>query len=120
MRSLGIFLMTLLLTLPSFSQENAEAFIVTIKERKVRVISPKEKQKIVGIIIKNETFDKITSEVRSDKGVLKRFVLKPQGTTSLQVNYSKIKSLFYVAIAPPFQAVELKFSQRAYEIPEKE
>lgn len=120
MRSFGIFLITLLFILPSFAQENAEAFIVTIKEDKIRVISPKKKQKSVGIIIKNETFDKITSEVRSDKGVIKRFVLKSQGTKSLQVNYSNTKSLFYVSIAPPFQAVELKFSQRAYEIPEKE
>lgn len=120
MKSFGIFLITFLFYQLGYSQENAEAFIVTITEKKVRVISPKKKQKIVGVIIKNETFDKITSEVRSEKGVIKRFVLKSQGTKSLQVNYSKIKSLFYVAIAPPFQAVELKFSQRAYEIPEKE
>lgn len=120
MRSFGVFLITLLFSLSIFAQENAEAFIVTIKEDRVRVISPKKKEKLVGVIIKNETFDKITSEVRSDKGVVLRFVLKSQGTKSLQVDYSKIKSLFYVAIAPPFQAVELKFSQRAYEIPAKE
>ena len=120
MRSFGIFLITLIFTTSSFSQENAEAFIVTIKENSVRVVSPKNKEKLVGIIIKNETFDKITSEIRSDKGVIKRFVLKSQGSKSLQVDYSQIKSLFYVAIAPPFQAVELKISQRAYEIPEKE
>lgn len=119
MRTLWGVLFYLILTLPSFGQENAQAFIVTVYDDRVRVVSPVKKEKIVGVIIKNETFDKITSEVRTDKGVVKRFFLKSQSSKSLQVNLNKVKSLFYVAIAPPFQAVELKFSQRAYEIPEK-
>lgn len=119
MRTLWGFLLLLSIPINSFAQENAEAFLVTIYEDKIRVVSPKKKQDIVSVIIKNDTFDKITSEVRSDTGIIKRFVLKSQGSKSLQVEYSKIKTLFYVSIAPPFQAVELKFSQRAYEIPEK-
>ncbi len=99
--------------------ENSEAFIVQVKDRSIRVTSPKKKTEIVGIIVKNETFDKIISELRSEKKVLKRFVLQVQGTQSLQVNTSNIKSLYYVSVAPPFQAVQLKFSERAYEIPEK-
>ena len=115
------FLLFITLTISSsvFAQENADAFIVTLSDEKVRVVSPKKKQKIIGVIIKNETFDNITSELRSDKGVIKRFVLKSQASKSFQVNYSKINTLYYVSIAPPFQAVELRFSQRAYEIPEE-
>jgi hypothetical protein len=114
-----IILFTLLIN-TTLAQENADAFIVTIKDDRIRVVSPKEKSNLIGVIITNETFEKIVSEVRSDQGVIQRFVLAPQGSTSLQVNFSNIKSLFYVSVAPPFQAVELKFSQRAYEIPEKE
>lgn len=115
-------LLTLLLILfyqLSYAQEVSEAFMVTITDEKIRVISPKQKQKTVSVIIKNDTFDNITSELRSDKGVIERFVLKEQTSKSIQVKYNKINTLYYVSIAPPFQAVELKFSQRAYEIPEK-
>ena len=104
---------------PCKAEESAEAFIVTIKDDNIRVVSPKQKQNNIGLIIKNETFDKITSEIRSDKGVIERFVLKPQTSKSFQLSFQGISTLFYVSIAPPFQAVELKFSQRAYEIPEK-
>ena len=116
-KTFSIFIL-LLVTQNILGQEYSDAFIVTIKDDKIRVVSPKEKQKVIGVIIKNETFDNITSEVRSDLGVIERFVLKSQGSKSLQINFSKIQTLYYVSIAPPFQAVELKFSQRAYEIPE--
>ena len=36
-----------------------------------------------------------------------------------RIDYSKVKTLYYVSVAPPFQAAELKFSQGPYEIPEK-
>lgn len=112
------FLLTFSIRL-SYAQQTSEAFIVTIKDTKISVTSPAKKQKTIGLIIKNETFDKIISEVRSEKGVIKRFVLKPQSNETLEIDYYKINTLYYVAIAPPAQAVELKFSQRAYEIPEK-
>jgi len=102
-----------------WAKESSEAFIVQVKDRSIRVTSPKKKSKIVGIIIKNETFDKIISELRSESKVLKRFVLQPQGSQSLQVETTNLKHLYYVSVAPPFQAVELKFSERAYEIPER-
>lgn len=102
-----------------FAAETSEAFLVNIYEDKIRVVSPKKKMDIVGVIIKNNTFDDIRSEISSEKKVLKRFVLKSQDSESIQVEYSKLKTLYYVSIAPPFQAVELKFSQRPYEIPEK-
>jgi len=103
----------------SFAAESSEAFIVNIYEDRIRVVSPKKKMDIVGVIIKNNTFDDIRSEISSEKKVLKRFVLKSQDSESIQINYSQLKTLYYVSIAPPFQAVELKFSQRPYEIPEK-
>lgn len=102
-----------------YAQENSDSFLVTIDDDKIRVVSPKTKKKIVGIIVKNNTFDDIRSEIATEKKVLKRFNLKSQSSASMQVNYSKLKTLYYVSIAPPFQAVELKFSQRPYEIPEK-
>ena len=114
-----IFALVVFSIIPVQAEESADAFIVTIKDDNIRVVSPKQKQNSIGLIIKNETFDKITSEIRSDKGVVERFILKPQTSKSFQVSFQGISTLFYVSVAPPFQAVELKFSQRAYEIPEK-
>jgi hypothetical protein len=114
-----LILTTLLLSLNTFAQQTSNSFLVTIEDDKIKVISPKKKMKIVSIIIKNNTFDDIRSEIATDKKTLKRFNLKAQASASIQVNYTKIKTLYYVSIAPPFQAVELKFTQRPYEIPEK-
>jgi hypothetical protein len=114
-----LILLNLLFSLNLYAQQTSDSFLVTIDDDKIRVVSPKTKMKVVGIIIKNNTFDDIRSEIATDQKTLKRFNLKAQGSASLQVNYSKLKTLYYVSIAPPFQAVELKFTQRPYEIPEK-
>jgi hypothetical protein len=101
------------------SAEFTDAFVITVHDQKVRVTSPKNKIKLVSILVKNETFQDIRSEISSEKKVLKRFNLKAQSSRSVQVNIEKVKTLFYVSVAPPFQAVELKFSERPYEIPPK-
>ena len=51
--------------------------------------------------------------------VLKRFNLKAQGKEVLQVDYKKAKKVFFIPISPPSQGVELIFSKRQYEVPEK-
>jgi hypothetical protein len=111
-------IITLLAATQAWGQ-HTDSFIVEINDQTIKVTSPLKKTETVSIIIKNNTLDKITSELRSDKKVLKRFVLKEEGREVIQVNYSKVKTLFYVPIAPPFEAAELRFEQRPYEIPEK-
>ncbi len=96
-----------------------QSFIVTVGERSIKVVSPQIKVDIVSVIIKNETLDNIYSELRSKDKVLEKFNLKAQGNKIIQVDYKKAKSLFYVPISPPFDGVQLKFSRRPYEIPEK-
>ena len=96
-----------------------ESFIVDVKDRSISVTSPLKKVDNVSIIINNKTLDKIVSELRSEQKVLKRFVLKPEGKEVIQLSLKGIKKLYYVPIAPPFEAAELRFEQRAYEIPEK-
>lgn len=112
-------LLSMIFTWNAYAAQSSDSFLVTIEDDRIRVVSPKKKMKIVGVIIKNNTFDDIRSEVATESKTLKRFNLKAQSSASVQVNYSKIKTLYFVSIAPPFQAVELKFSQRPYEIPEK-
>lgn len=109
----------LFLSLNVFAEEFTDAFIVTVEDQKVKVTSPKNKSESISVIVKNNTFEDIRSEIASDKGIIKRFNLKAQSSRSLLVDYKNIRTLFYVSVAPPFQAVELKFSQRPYEIPPK-
>ena len=104
----------LFLTASAYGQHTG-SFIVEINDQSIKVTSPLKKQSTVSIIVKNNTLDKIVSELRSENKVLKRFVLKAEGKEVLQVNYSKVKTLFYVPVAPPFEAVELRFEQRPYE-----
>ncbi len=112
------FLFFLLLSCNAFAKFT-DSFVVEVNDRTIKVTSPLKKVDAVSIIIKNNTFDKIVSELRSESKVLKRFVLKAQGKEVLQVDYSKVKTLYYVPVAPPFEAVELRFEQRPYEVPEK-
>ena len=95
------------------------SFIVEINNQGMVVTSPSKELDTVSIIIKNNTLDKIVSELRSKQKVLKRFVLKPNGKEVLSVNMKNTKSLFYVPLSPPFEAAHLKFKQKVYEIPKK-
>ena len=99
--------------------ESTGSFIVDINERRIKVTSPPKKLDVVSLIIRNETDEKIISEIRSSDKVLKRFVLKALGREVIQINFTKIKKLYYVPVSPPFEAAELRFSREAYEIPEK-
>ena len=114
-----ILLSSLLFMSNAYAFKSTAAFIVELNENKIRVTSPKTKTKIVSVIVKNQTFDKIRAELRSRDKVLKRFVIKSKAKEVYEVDYSKAKSLSLVPISPPFETVLLKFSKGPYEIPEK-
>ena len=105
----------------AFAQKSYESFFVKVEDQKISVVSPKERKKIVTIVVQNETFDKIFSEIRTENKTLKRFALQPSGkkgsTYTLTVDFTQAKKIFYVSIAPPFQEVPLVFSERNYEVP---
>lgn len=117
MRWMIIFL---LISSHSLSAKTTDSFIVEIEDRKMVVTSPSKKLETVSIIIKNNTLDKIVSEIRTQKKVLKRFVLKAGGKEVSSVNMKSTDTLFFVPLAPPFEAAKLRFNQKVYEIPKKE
>lgn len=97
-----------------------ESFIVEVNDQGMTITSPSTKLDTVSIIVKNNTLDKIISELRVKNKVLKRFVLTPNGKEVLSVKIDNTESLYYVPIAPPFEAAHLRFKQKIYEIPKKE
>ncbi|MCO4753651.1 MAG: hypothetical protein KC478_04180 [Bacteriovoracaceae bacterium] len=103
------------------AQKSYESFIVNVEDEKISVTSPEKKKKVVTIVVKNNSFDKIVSEIKSDSKVLKRFTLFPSGkkgsTYTLTVDYEKSGTVYYAPVAPPFQAVPLTFSKGSYEVP---
>lgn len=105
----------------ALASKTNESFLVTVGDRKISVVSPEKPVKIVTIVVKNDTFDRIISEIKTDSKTLKRFTLEPSGKKgavySLTVDISKTSGLHFVSIAPPFQEVPLAFSPETYEIP---
>lgn len=118
--ALGLFF-SLLFAAEALADKNYGSFHVTVGEREVSVVSPSRPSKTVTVSVKNETFDKIISEIRTRSKTLKRFVLRPSGKKgdvfTLTVNIEKADGLYYVSVAPPFQEVPLTFSRESYEIP---
>lgn len=117
MRAFSIFLMIMIPNI--VLGQSTESFIVDISDQKIKVTSPSKKIPVASIIVRNQTLERIISEIRSEDKVIKRFVLKAEGKEVIQVDFSKIKKLYYVPVSPPFEAAELKFSQGPYEIPPK-
>lgn len=115
------YLLLFLLTLNVYAKKSYESFIVEVKEEKISVTTPGKAQKITTIIVQNKTFERIISEIKTDKKVLKRFTLEPEGTKganfSLTVDFSKVNKLFYLSVSPPFQAAPLDPKGKNYEIP---
>lgn len=114
-----VLVLCLIFSLNAFAFKSTDAFIVELSDQKIKVTSPKSKVKIVSVIVKNLTFDKIRAELRSRDKVLKRFVIKAKKKEVFEVNYETAKKLFFVPVSPPFETIDLKFSKGPYEIPEK-
>lgn len=112
-------LLFLTISLSTTYGKNTASFIVDINDRGMVVTSPSKQQDTASIIIKNNTLDKIVSELRSQKKVLKRFVLRPNGKEVLSVTMKGSDALYFVPLSPPFEAAQLKFKQKVYEIPKK-
>ena len=113
-----LLLIGLVVSQLSFSK-NTGAFIVDINDQGMTISSPAEKLETVSVIIKNNTLDKVVSELRGKSSVLKRFVLRPNSKEVLSVNMKEQDILYFVPLSPPFESAKLKFKQKVYEIPKK-
>ena len=110
---------TILLSLHA-SANYTKSFIVKIGDRVTRVSSPDKKLDVVSIVLDNETLDKIVGQLKTgDNKVIARVTLNPESKEVVQVDMRKVDRLYFVPYSPPAEAVELRFSQEDYEVPEK-
>ena len=103
-----------------FSRGNTHAFLVTIFDQKIRVVSPARHSPHIHVILKNETQNKVIGRVQTKEGRVIDYVNLVQGEIrSVALGHIRQKSIFYYPLAPSFQAVELVPGRSTYEIPEK-
>ena len=115
-----VLAMTLLLSVNAYAKYT-KSFIVKIGDRVTKISSPDEKLDVVSIVLDNETLDKIIGQLKtSENKVIARVTLNPESKEVVQVDMRRVDRLYFVPFSPPGEAIELKFSQEDYEVPEKE
>lgn len=107
----------LLIAILSLSAYSNEAFLVSFKGSKTIVESQSEKNEFIGLVLKNETFKRLRGEIRSEKGVIRRYSLKGGGSASFQIKHSEYKKLSVVNLSPAIDDIKLKVGKKKYEIP---
>lgn len=115
-------LLFILLGLSSTLQayEKADAFMVTIFERSIKVLSPAKFNNPQGIVLTNETLVKVVGKVIDENDKVLKFVsIEPGQFRSIEVKFKKNSKLYFVPMSPSFQEVELVFGKKAYEVPPK-
>lgn len=104
----------------ALSYEKADAFMVTIMNKSIKVLSPARFNNPQGIVLTNDTLVKVVGKVIDENDKVLKFVSVEPGTfKSIEVKFKKSGKLYFVPMAPSFQEVELVFGKKAYEVPPK-
>lgn len=98
--------------------EKADAFVVKIYDKSMRVLSPVKYDKALTVIIDNRTLSKVTGKIETESGVVMDYVAIGSGETSAyKVGRLNKEKVYFVPMSPPLQKVELKLGNKPYEIP---
>ncbi|MCY4644920.1 MAG: hypothetical protein OXB88_09910 [Bacteriovoracales bacterium] len=121
-RALLLFVLSISVICPPkvFSKESSSAFLVTIFERKLRVVSPTRYSPHIHVILKNETLDKIVGKIQTESGRVIDYVnLEGGEMKSVPIGHIREEKIFYYPLAPSFQKMKLIIGHSPYEIPKK-
>jgi hypothetical protein len=114
------FLFIIIFPLMAVASVKTDAFVITINDRSIAVLSPATSRPLFSVIVENRSLsNQIGKFTVNDKIIKFISVLSGQSETIEIENKSK-SSVVFVPVGPAFQDVELKFGKRAYEIPSKE
>lgn len=111
------FVILFSLILSDLKAEESYIFRVKILNEKVKVLSPRKPSQSIALILENETVNPIYGKIVKDGENYKFLMLHPRKSVSLDLKFQGKENYEFVSLAPPFQAVSLKFSQKPYEIP---
>ncbi|MFP5386758.1 MAG: hypothetical protein ACLGHN_11805 [Bacteriovoracia bacterium] len=113
-------LLLLLFPVIAFGQAKSESFIIQIRDRSMKVISPARQGKLFSVIVENHSLsDQIGKFIVGNKNL--KFVSVDSGKTEVVEFENKSKAaVVFVPVSPAFQEVPLHFGKKAYEIPSTE
>jgi len=118
MKFLLLIIFTLIVT--NVSAESGHAFILDVRNKKVKVISPDKWQKGLNLIVKNNTLSTVIGKIEIEGTDNIKFIsVQSLKSGSIKLDSNKGQKTFFVPLSPPFQKIELKFGNKTYEIPPK-
>jgi hypothetical protein len=98
--------------------EKADAFIVRVYDKSVKVLSPAEFSEKVSVIVENKTLTGLRARLEKKGGaVLEQLNIAPGGFKANEISLDKGDILQFVPLSPPSQEVVLSFGKPPYEIP---
>lgn len=107
-------LVLLLLTFNLFAND---AFVIKFKGPKIIVESQSSKSEFIGIILQNETFNRLRGEIHSNGITLRRYSIKGGSSASFQIKHSEYKELSVINLSPAMDNIKLELGKKNYEIP---
>lgn len=111
----------LCLTLSFLSRaEFADTFVVKIYPEVINVISPQDFKPNLTVIIENKSMVKVLAKISNIENTYEKLMtIKPGKFISVDLEMKKDSLYYFTPLSPPFQSIELKVGQQAYEIPAK-
>ena len=98
----------------------ALAFLVTISDHGIKVISPSHHSPHLHVTFKNTTLEKIVGKIQTESGrILDRITLSPREIKSIPIGHIRGEKIFYYPLTPSLQKAKLSIGQPPYEIPTK-
>ena len=102
----------------AYAYERSDAFIIKLHSRYAKVVAPAKYHPRTNIIVENKRLIPLMGRIERASGEVIRYIsVKSSSRVSVMPNLRPKETLFFVAMSPPFQRLELKLGARSYEIP---
>lgn len=102
-----------------FAAEYSDSFIIKINEGRVKVLSPKSAKGKTGLIIENNTLERIYARVEAEKKIFHQISIMSGKSKSVFLDFNKHQTYNFLPLAPAFQTIYLTPGRSSYEIPSK-
>ena len=113
-----LFILIAVLSSQIFALQKSNPFVVSILDRKVTVISPKQHSAQLHAILDNKTLSTIVGKMQTREGrVIDHLSLRPGERRSVAIGHLGGKDVLFYPLAPAGQMIELVIGRLYYEIP---
>lgn len=113
-------LFLLLFPLALSAAVKTEGFIIQIKDRSMKVLSPEKSRNLFSVIVENQSLSDQVGKFMVGNATLKFVSVKSGKSEVVEIENKTQTPVVFVPVSPAFQEVPLNFGKKAYEIPSKE